>query len=199
MSKKKANLSEKITTSNVVSLSERKSKVSGFVYPDIPWDEIGDIDAETRKKILEYFPSHVNPGIQPTGDFILIQYQLPPNKVGSLYIPETGMDIFKAEIVVARVLALGPLAFRNKSPSLDENGQILRNPDGSAVFEEWPEGAYVRPGQFVRSVKMAPDRWGVEDPNSSGRLIGFGLCRERDIAGVIIGNPLDIKKYWGHI
>lgn len=196
--KLKAKTKEK-ATDNVVAFSPQYRAMVNFQYPEIPWHELGELTDKQKEEIAWAFPSHVNPGIYPTGDFLLIQYQRAADKVGAVYLPQQGKEILKANIVVARVLALGPLAYRNKVPNLDKNGEILRNPDGSAVFEEWPEGAHVRPGQFVRALKMAPDRWGVADPLDKHNMVGFGICRESDVIGVVIGNPMSVNKFWGHI
>jgi hypothetical protein len=75
---------------------------------------------------------------------------------------------------VAKVIACGPVAFRNRDN-----------------LEPWPEGDWVKPGDFVRIPKYGGDRWWVPtlDPNRAEMAL-FILLRDKDIQGVV-KDPLE--------
>ena len=62
--------------------------------------------------------------VQPTRDMVLIRLPLPPKMVGSLQIPDMYRDLAVHNVMVGRVIAMGPLAFVYK----DAEGGLTRQP-----------------------------------------------------------------------
>lgn len=55
--------------------------------------------------------------VQPARDMISIRLPLPPKMVGSLEVPQIFRDMAKHNVMVGRVVAMGPLAFVYKDAS----------------------------------------------------------------------------------
>ena len=55
--------------------------------------------------------------VQPTRDMVIIHLPLPPKMVGSLEMPQMWRDMAKYNVMVGRVVAMGPLAFMYKDGS----------------------------------------------------------------------------------
>jgi co-chaperonin GroES (HSP10) len=92
--------------------------------------------------IEEAFPV-VDPGEAPVGNMVLMQIRTPKSKTNGGIILST--DARQTEIdntQVAKVIAIGPLAFHNRSTG-----------------EPWPEGAWAKVGDFVRVPKYQGDRF----------------------------------------
>jgi co-chaperonin GroES (HSP10) len=62
--------------------------------------------------------------IQPTRDMVLVRLPLSPKKVGSFYVPDFYRDMAQHNVMVGRVVAMGPLAFVYK----DAEGGLTRQP-----------------------------------------------------------------------
>lgn len=62
--------------------------------------------------------------VQPTRDMVLVRLPLPPKMVGSLQIPDMYRDMAVHNVMVGRVVAMGPLAFVYK----DAEGGLTRQP-----------------------------------------------------------------------
>ena len=124
----------------------------------------------------EAFPA-ADPGIQPLGSRILVQIRNPKEKTASGIIIDRGTkDTERWNTQVAKVISLGPLAFRNRNTS-----------------ELWPEGAWCAPGDFVRVAKYGGDRWEVALPN--GDLALYVIFNDLDIIGRVTGDPLSVRAF----
>lgn len=55
--------------------------------------------------------------VQPTRDVVLVRLPLSPKKVGSFYVPDGFRDMAQHNVMVGRVVAMGPLAFVYKDAS----------------------------------------------------------------------------------
>lgn len=62
--------------------------------------------------------------VQPTRDMVLVRLPLPPKMIGSLQIPDMYRDLAVHNVMVGRVVAMGPLAFVYK----DAEGGLARQP-----------------------------------------------------------------------
>lgn len=60
--------------------------------------------------------------VQPTRDMVIIRMPLPPKMVGSIEIPQVFRDMAQHNVMVGRVVAMGPLAFVYK----DANGALAK-------------------------------------------------------------------------
>jgi co-chaperonin GroES (HSP10) len=85
--------------------------------------------------------------VRPTRDMVTIRLPLPPKMVGSLQIPETFREMAKHNIMVGRIVAMGPLAFVYK----DANGDLTKQ---AVALGDWVTfrpyaGTQVMSGQVV--------------------------------------------------
>lgn len=62
--------------------------------------------------------------VQPTRDMVLVRLPLPPKMVGGMIIPDMYRDLAVHNVMVGRVVAMGPLAFVYK----DAEGSLSRQP-----------------------------------------------------------------------
>lgn len=53
--------------------------------------------------------------VQPTRDMVIIRIPLPPEKVGSVLVPDIVRDIAQHNVAAGRIVAMGPLAFSYKN------------------------------------------------------------------------------------
>ena len=136
-------------------------------------DPVASQDAE----MAWAFPS-VDPGAQPLGGRILVQLRRSRKKTtraGIVLVEET-KETEKWNTQVAKVIMLGPLAFKNRN-----------------TMESWPEGDWCKPGEYVRVAKYGGDRWEVSYDRSQVAL--FVIFNDLDIIGRVTGDPLAIRAF----
>ncbi len=130
-----------------------------------------------KKADYEPFPA-IDPLIEPTGHFILVQIRSPRTKTeGGIILADDSIDTEYWNQQVAKVCAVGPVAFHNRT-----------------TLEPWPEGAWCKPGDFVRSPLYGGDRWEIEQ---NGRKALFAIFNDTDIHGRVKPgvDPRLIKAY----
>ncbi len=126
--------------------------------------------------LAEAFPA-VDAGIQPFGSRVLIQIRTPKKKSsGGIILDFGSQDTEKWNTQVGKVVAVGPLAFRNRNN-----------------MEPWPEGSWCENGDYVRVAKYGGDRWEV--PIGNGENAMFVIFNDLDIIGRVTGDPLAIKAF----
>src|SRR3954470_639267 len=82
-------------------------------------------------RLDEAFPV-VNPNYRPFGERVLVQIRSPKRKsAGGIMLPDEVRDTEKWNTQVAKVIALGPTAFKSRT-----------------TLEGWPEGDWCQPGDF---------------------------------------------------
>ena len=125
----------------------------------------------------EAFPP-CDPLVRPFGSRVLVQFRTPKKvtKGGIFLTPET-RETEHYNTQVAKVLAVGELAFKNRN-----------------TMTEWPEGAWCAPGDFVRVPKYGGDRWTVMTDDGEDEAI-LALFNDLDILGLVTGDPLAIKAF----
>jgi co-chaperonin GroES (HSP10) len=124
----------------------------------------------------EAFPA-AEAGIKPFGSRVLIQIRTPKKtSAGGIILNTDTKDTEKWNTQVGKVIALGPLAFKNRN-----------------TMESWPEGAWCTEGEFVRVAKYGGDRWEVTLPNGESAM--FVIFNDLDIMGQVLGDPLAIKAF----
>ena len=129
----------------------------------------------SEQTIAEAFPT-VDPGVEPCGSFVLVQIRTAKKKHGSIILTDDTKDTEKWNTQVAKMIDIGPLAFRNRT---------TRDP--------WPEGNWAEKGQFVRVPKHGGDRWSVTMP--SGEECLFVVYKDTEIIGRVTGDPLAMKAF----
>lgn len=125
------------------------------------------------------FPA-ADPGAKPLGERVLVQLRTPKRKSsgGIMLVAET-QDQDKWMTSIGRVVALGPLAFRDR-----------------LTMEPWPEGVWVELGDFVRVPKHGGDRWEIAlGDESDAPVARFVIYRDRELIGKITGDPMKFKDY----
>lgn len=131
--------------------------------------------------IDEAFP-HVDPGHVPYNDRVLVQLRSTVSKsAGGIALVKDTTDTEKDNAQVAKVIAIGPLAFRNRE-----------------TMEIWPEGAWFEVGEFVRVPKYGGDRFEVEIPEEERKVAEkavFALFKDLDFLAKITCDPMTVVAY----
>ena len=127
------------------------------------------------------FPS-VDPGAKPLGGRILVQLRRAKRKAtkaGIILVSET-KETEKWQNMVAKVIEIGPLAFRKRD-----------------TMEPWPEGSWCQPGDFIRVPKWGGDRWEVKVPGEDDLEDPalFSILNDHEVIAKVTGNPLDMKAF----
>ena len=127
------------------------------------------------ESIEDAFPS-VDCGVKPYGSSIIVQIRRAKSQTkGGVYIPEEARKTESSNTQVSRVVAIGPLAYKNRN-----------------TMQPWPEGAWCSVGTFVRVPKYGGDRWSVD---LNGEEVEFVMFNDLDIRGQITGDPLKMRAF----
>lgn len=131
----------------------------------------------SENALAEAFPA-VDAGIRPFGSRVLVQIRT-PRKIsrGGIIIDLGTQETEKWNTQVAKVISVGPLAFKNRT-----------------TMEPWPEGAWCKPGDFVRVAKYGGDRWEIAY-SDIGEKAMFVIFNDLDIIGDVTGDPLAVKAF----
>lgn len=123
------------------------------------------------------FPD-VDPGVTPLGGRVLVQMRRnsKTTKSGIVLVEETSETV-KWNQQVARVVAMGPLAYRNRES-----------------LAAWAEGAWVAVGDYVRVPRWNGDRIEVRVKDSDDPVV-FVTFNDHEILAKITGDPLGMKAY----
>lgn len=134
--------------------------------------------ARTGSEMDQAFPT-VDPGVEPYGSRILVQIRSPGSvSKGGIIIPNDTKDTEKWNTQTAKVISMGPLAFCNRE-----------------TMKPWAEGAWCKPGDFVRVAKYGGDRWEVKFGKADDDKAMFVIFNDLDIIGRVTGDPLAIKAF----
>lgn len=127
--------------------------------------------------LSEAFPE-VDPGVQPFGDRVLVQIRTPKRQsAGGIILVEETQETEIWNTQVAKVISVGPTAFRNQD-----------------TLELWKEGVWCQPGEFVRVGKYGGDRWQIPIPGTRETAL-FVIVKDLDIIGKVTTDPLSIVAY----
>ena len=133
--------------------------------------------------IDQAFPS-VEPGLRPYGSRVLVQKRSPRTVTrGGIYVPQDTQETEFWNTQVAKVISLGPGAFKNRE-----------------TLEVWPEGEWCRVGSYVRVPKYGGDRWLVDLPGAVSRYSGvehacFCIFNDLDLIGEVTCDPLSVVAF----
>jgi len=126
--------------------------------------------------IEEAFPA-CDPGVEPFGSRVMVQIRTPKKATkGGIILLDDARETEGWNTQTAKVVAVGPLAFRNRN-----------------TMELWPEGTWCAPGDFVRVPKYGGDRWTVKVEGGDDALIV--IFDDLNIVGKITGDPTKIKAF----
>lgn len=127
------------------------------------------------------FPS-VEPGAKPLGGRILVQLRRTKKKATSagIILVEETKEAEKWQNMVARVIEIGPLAFKHRD-----------------TMQPWPEGSWCVPGDYIRVPKWGGDRWEVrvpgEDDLEDPAL--FMILNDHEVIAKVTGDPLAMRAF----
>lgn len=130
--------------------------------------------------IAEVFPE-ADPGLKPFGSRIIVQIRKAQSTTkGGIIIPDESQGTEFWNTQVAKVVALGPGAFKNRDNLTD-----------------WPEGDWCREGAYVRVPKYGGDRWFVDLPGakSAQNKVCFVIFNDLDLIGEITCDPMDVVAF----
>jgi len=127
------------------------------------------------------FPS-VDPGAKPLGGRILVQLRRTKkktSKAGIILVEET-KEAEKWNNMVAKVIEIGPLAFKNRD-----------------TMQGWPEGSWCQVGDYIRVPKWGGDRWEVkvegEDDMEDPAL--FMILNDHEVIAKVTCSPLEMRSF----
>ena len=124
----------------------------------------------------------VDPGAKPLGGRILVQLRRTKKKATSagIILVEETKETEKWNNMVAKVLMIGPLAFKNRD-----------------TMESWPEGSWVNVGDYIRVPKWGGDRWEVKVPGDDDieDPALFRVLNDHEIIAILTGDPLAMKAF----
>jgi co-chaperonin GroES (HSP10) len=138
------------------------------------------VTTTSEDALAEAFPA-VDAGVQPFGSRVLVQIRTPKTKTaGGIILHVESRDTEKWNTQVAKVIAVGPLAYKNRDTQAS-----------------WPEGQWCKPGDFVRVPKYGGDRWEVPlDRGSREKEAAmFVIFNDLDVIGQVTGDPLAVKAF----
>ena len=127
------------------------------------------------------FPS-VDPGAKPLGGRILVQLRRTKKKTtgsGIILVEET-KEAEKWNNMVAKVVEVGPLAFKNRD-----------------TMQGWPEGSWCVAGDYIRVPKWGGDRWEVKVPeeDQSEDPALFMILNDHEIIAKVTCSPLAMGSF----
>lgn len=127
--------------------------------------------------IDEAFPP-VDPGVVPFGSRVVVQIRAPKKKTkGGIILTDDTKDTEMWNTQVAKVIAIGELAFKNRNTQ-----------------EPWPEGSWCQPGDFVRVPKYGGDKWSIRHGDDDTEIL-FVIFNDLDLIGKVSGDPLAMKAF----
>jgi len=138
-------------------------------------------EASNEAELAWAFPS-VEPGAKPLGGRILVQLRRTKKKATSsgIILVEETRETEKWQNMVAKVIEIGPLAFKHRD-----------------TMQGWPEGSWCAPGDYIRVPKWGGDRWEVkvpgEDELEDPAL--FMVLNDHEVIAKLTGDPLAMKAF----
>jgi co-chaperonin GroES (HSP10) len=137
--------------------------------------------ASNEAELAWAFPS-VEPGAKPLGGRILVQLRRTKKKTtnaGILLVEET-KETEKWNNMVAKVIEIGPLAFRHRDS-----------------MQPWPEGSWCQVGDYIRVPKWGGDRWEVKVPGDDDfeDPALFMVLNDHEVIAKVTGDPLAMRAF----
>jgi len=136
-------------------------------------------DVPDAKELDWAFPE-VEPGMQPYGGRIIIQLRRVKKRKGMIYLVEETKENEKWNNMIGKVIAIGPLAFKNRD-----------------TMTSWPEGSWANVGDFVRVPRWGGDRWEIKDPTDEQGEdpVLFMTINDHELIAKVTANPLSFKAF----
>jgi co-chaperonin GroES (HSP10) len=134
------------------------------------------------KEMAWAFPE-VKPGQAPYGGRVIVQLRRIKKdvEIGSvkLILPTETKENEKWNNMIGKVVALGPLAFKNRD-----------------TMQPWAEGSWAEVGDFVRVPRWGGDRWERIVPGEEDKEpVLFMTLNDHELIAKITDDPLSFKTY----
>ncbi len=124
--------------------------------------------------IDEAFPP-VSVDFEPTLNRVLVQLREPRKKVGSIIIGDDTADASRETTSIAKILAIGPLAFRKTGRGAD-----WMNEDNMP-----------KPGDYIAITKFVGNRYRVKPTSGNAKEANLCVLDDTQIIGVRVIDPLN--------
>jgi co-chaperonin GroES (HSP10) len=110
--------------------------------------------------------------VEPFGGRVVVQVmRLSGKTAGGIQLVSDTRDTVKWNLQVAKLVAVGPLAFKNRETA-----------------QPWPEGVWAKVGDFVRIPRWDGDRVEVKVKDSDEPII-FITMNDSQLLGRVLGDP----------
>ena len=110
--------------------------------------------------------------VEPFGGRVVVQtMRLSGKTAGGIQLVSDTRDTVKWNLQVAKLVAVGPLAFKNRETA-----------------QPWPEGVWAKVGDFVRIPRWDGDRVEVKVKDSDEPII-FITMNDSQLLGRVLGDP----------
>jgi co-chaperonin GroES (HSP10) len=132
---------------------------------------------EADGTLEEFFPEGTDPGFTPFGSRVVVQLRRVKDRTKSgIILAQSTKESEAWNTQVAKLIKVGPLAFRKRDSG-----------------DEWPEGIWAKPGDFVRVPRWGGDRWSVKADD--GGEVAFLVLSDHELIGRVDGDPLKVRAY----
>ena len=129
-------------------------------------------------ELAREFPD-VRPGQHHFGGRVIVQLRRIKQTSGRIIIVDETKENEKWNNMIGRVVAVGPLAFKNRD-----------------TMQPWAEGTWADIGSFVRVPRWGGDRWERTVPGEDGKHpVLFMTCNDHELIARITDDPLSFKAY----
>lgn len=127
---------------------------------------------------LDYSFPQVDCGIRPLANRVLVQIRrVKDASDGGVILADETKETEKWNEMTALVVAVGPLAYKDRT-----------------TMQDWPEGAWCKPGDFVRVPKYGGDRTEVPMGERVDPAL-FVTVKDVEVISMVTKNPLTIKTF----
>ena len=159
-------------------------------------------DWRTSEELKQFFPD-VNIDMEPVADIICCQIKMPKRKMGSIILVDEAKDYDRWNTMVAKVVKLGPLAFKDavemesgiiSSLKKIANWFLPKKYQLKCELKDWIEGKWADVGDYVVIPKYGSVKFAVKVDGYEDKCL-FAFLRCKDIRAKITGNPLEVDEY----
>jgi len=140
----------------------------------------GSAGASDPAELAWAFPD-VTPGQAPFGGRVIIQLRRIKKHAGKIILVEETKENEKWNNMIGRVVAIGPLAFKNRD-----------------TMQPWAEGSWAQVGDYVRVPRWGGDRWErpvVTEENGDLNPVLFMTINDHELIAKVTDDPLSFKAY----
>lgn len=140
----------------------------------------GTQQASDPAELTWAFPD-VQAGQAPFGGRVIVQLRRIKKNAGKIILVEETKENEKWNNMIGRVVAIGPLAFKNRE-----------------TMSSWPEGSWAQVGDFVRVPRWGGDRWErpvIGEENGDLNPVLFMTINDHELIAKVTDDPLSFKAY----